>query len=113
MFEVTRNSGFKMTFDNGWTVSVQWGNGNYCQNKYKTPENLHDFYNGRSREFVECKDAEVAVWDGAGVWFRLGEGDDVIGWVSPDRVAQILTQVAQFPRVYKGIETTEPKLLTE
>ena len=29
----TERKGFQMTFKNGITVSVQWGNENYCDNK--------------------------------------------------------------------------------
>ena len=31
------NKGFRMTFPNGWTVSVQWGPGNYCEKKWDKP----------------------------------------------------------------------------
>ena len=33
-FISTERKGFKMTFDNGLTVSVQWGDCNYCDNKH-------------------------------------------------------------------------------
>ena len=29
-FIATRNKGFRMGFDNGFEISVQWGPGNYC-----------------------------------------------------------------------------------
>ena len=32
MFEVTTGKGFHVTFENGWTVSVQFGPGNFCDN---------------------------------------------------------------------------------
>ena len=32
MFKITRGTGFQMTFENGWTISVQFGYGNYCDN---------------------------------------------------------------------------------
>jgi hypothetical protein len=31
-FKSTNNKGFQMTFENGWTISVQFGYGNYCDN---------------------------------------------------------------------------------
>jgi len=31
-FEISDNKGFHMTFENGWTVSVQLGAGNYADN---------------------------------------------------------------------------------
>lgn len=33
MFRITDNKGFSITFDNGYTVSVQFGPGNYSSNK--------------------------------------------------------------------------------
>ncbi len=32
MFRITDNKGFQITFDNGYTVSVQFGPGNYGSN---------------------------------------------------------------------------------
>ena len=32
MFRITDNRGFQITFDNGYTVSVQFGPGNYSSN---------------------------------------------------------------------------------
>jgi hypothetical protein len=32
MFRITDNKGFQITFDNGYTVSVQFGPGNYSSN---------------------------------------------------------------------------------
>jgi len=31
-FAITDGKGFHMTFANGYTISVQWGRGNYCDN---------------------------------------------------------------------------------
>jgi hypothetical protein len=31
-FRACENKGFHVTFQNGWTVSVQWGSMNYCDN---------------------------------------------------------------------------------
>ena len=32
-FNSTHNKGFRMTFENGFSISVQWGPGNYCERK--------------------------------------------------------------------------------
>jgi hypothetical protein len=42
--------GFNLKFTNGWTVSVQFGEFNYCANKNKAVDDLE----------VKCIDAEVA-----------------------------------------------------
>lgn len=76
-------NGFHMTFENGYTISVQWGPGNYCDN--------------RSAHYGEAKSvsktAEVAVWNSADEWVKLGDNDDVLGWVTTDRVLEIMNAV--------------------
>jgi len=32
MLKSTENKGFHLTFQNGYTISVQFGRGNYCMN---------------------------------------------------------------------------------
>jgi hypothetical protein len=34
MFKITMGKGFHITFKNGYTISVQWGPGNYCDNHH-------------------------------------------------------------------------------
>ena len=89
MLTANENHGFQLTFANGWTVSVQWGMGNYCENK-----NLHRSLDIPSPD--SCANAEVAAWDCNGVWFNFGY-DTVNGWQSPDEVAAFVAQVAAFP----------------
>ena len=36
MFRINDNKGFQITFDNGYTVSVQFGPGNYGSNRAET-----------------------------------------------------------------------------
>ena len=67
--------GFHIKFENGFTVSIQWGRG---------------IYNGPTT-------AEVGAWDNKGVWLRLGDGDDVLGYQSPEKVAELLSHVAALP----------------
>jgi len=83
-------NGFRMTFANGWSISVQWSSFNYCANKS---------YSISFDEVQEphCTTAECAVWDANGDWFPLTEHDDVIGWQTPDEVAALITRVAAFP----------------
>lgn len=82
MFKITEGKGFHMTFANGWTVSVQWGQGNYCENRYKeVTKNL------------KCSDAEVAAWDKNGIWHRF-EHDSVEGHLSANEVAEFISMIA-------------------
>lgn len=88
MFKITRNKGFHMTFENGWTVSVQFGAGNYCDN-YD-----HSSYSG---EVPPSTNAEVAAWDEDGNMLSLENGYEVSGWVSADDVAEFIAMVKGKP----------------
>jgi len=71
MFRTTNNKGFQITFANGYIVSVQFGYGNYCDNRY-------------SKDAAASANAEVAAFKSlGGDWVKLGEHDDVIGWQTP------------------------------
>jgi len=87
MFSST-NKGFAITFENGWTASVQWGPGNYCdnQNDRVDPFSL-------PKDPVISKDAEIAAWDSKGVWHRF-ESDDVKGYCKPAEVLEFLNMIA-------------------
>ena len=93
-FLATRNKGFRMTFENGFAISVQWGPGNYCEKKDE------DFDKPMDERFSESCSAEIAVIDtnnniqensSVGM-ISLGR-DTVEGWVSADQVAKVITIV--------------------
>jgi len=81
-FKTIFNRGFHMTFDNGLTISVQWGHFNYCERKkevYITDELRHPI--------VESKDAEIAIWDKSkDSWLNFGS-DTVKGYCTSNEVA--------------------------
>jgi|SoimicMinimDraft_3_1059731.scaffolds.fasta_scaffold470713_2 hypothetical protein len=85
MFAVFSNGyqqGFHIKFDNGWTVSVQFGRGNYCEN--------------RDDDFTKntCNNAEIAAWDKDNEWYRFDDNDVVKGWCKPDVVAAFIQLIA-------------------
>jgi hypothetical protein len=65
--------GFQMTFKNGNTISVQFGFGNYCENRQESK--------------MKCPNAEVAIWDISGKWYNF-EDDTVKGYCHADEVAK-------------------------
>ncbi len=76
--------GFHVTFDNGITVSVQFGGGNYCDNR-----NLSSFKDKGG----PCKNAEVALFRGPTWikgWPHENPNDDVQGYLSPAQVLEIM-----------------------
>jgi len=59
MFKITDGKGFRITFDNDVTVSVQFGFGNFCNNQF----NLEVFDNivNNNDLCCQCDNAEVAI----------------------------------------------------
>jgi len=71
--------GFTMTFENGWTISVQWHQGSYCEGRY-------------SKDNTSAT-AEIAIWDHAGDWFNFGE-DGVKGYCTAEEVLEWMNKTA-------------------
>lgn len=86
MFAIFPNNNIHMTFANGYTLSIAFGGGNYCENRESEYKKAP----------TSCKNAEVAAWDVKGVDIELphGRGTDA-GWLSPEQVAEIITYVSK------------------
>lgn len=93
MIKSTNNKGFSMTFQNGWTISVQFGYGNYCSNGHH-PEG---YFFSKEKDVVESNDAEIAIWSGNrnGEWYNFGY-DTVKGYCSADEVGEWIEKVRNF-----------------
>lgn len=91
---VTDHKGVRITFANGWTISVQWGPGNYVTDR------MHDYDAPKKSDHWCSPTAEIAIWGPDGAWYRPeGEdwGDDVKGWVTPDEVLRYMNLTASRP----------------
>ena len=94
-----QRKGFHMTFENGLTVSVQWGAGNYCDNH--CPPDM-DFSFSKD---AESSTAEVAILDKAMEFMDTYRFVDdtantdgmVIGYLTPSQVVDILVKVRDYP----------------
>jgi hypothetical protein len=94
-FISTCNKGFQMTFENGWTISVQFGYGNYCTNRnHPDKTELHN------QEMVSCPDAEIAIWDSFGEHYNFGH-DTIKGYCSTDEVAEWIAKVSHLAYITK------------
>lgn len=98
--ETNGETGFRVTFNNGFVVSVQWGFGNYCENR-------------RNMEGTTSKDAEVAVLHrGTGNFVPLmdqGYVDDIAGWVSPEECANLMNIVSNLNKDFDYSKTNPLK----
>jgi hypothetical protein len=72
------NNGFTMTFNNGWTISVQFGMANYA-----------------TIEDGISISAEIAIWDKDNNWYDFGN-DKVKGYCSTDEVADWIYKVSKW-----------------
>jgi len=101
-FDTPWLNGFHITFENGYTLSIQWKSGNYCENYYND-----DFCN-RTRN--PSKDAEIAILDPFGELLDedtfnkylpenlQGDFDNVCGYVTPEDALYVMNQVANIPK---------------
>jgi hypothetical protein len=91
MMKITGQKGFHITFANGYTVSVQFGPGNYGDN--------YDMRIGadeqRAGEQGSAR-AECAVWkDGGDLLEGPGfNGDTVVGYIDANRVLELMKWAA-------------------
>ena len=88
-FIATQNKGFRMEFDNGFSISVQWGIENYCEKK-----SFNTDIDPTKERIWESTSAEIAVFDDEGI-VPVGGDDQVIGWLSPDEVAKYIAIVSK------------------
>ena len=88
-FVATRNKGFAMTFDNNYTISVQWGTENYCEKKHTTIHPTDPMEHKR----WDSLSAEIAVFDNEGM-ISIGDTDEVLGWCSAEDVAKYIAIVS-------------------
>jgi hypothetical protein len=84
--------GFRITFVNGYTISVQFGTANYCEDYSKpVPKYPRD-----RKEFLAevCPNAEIAIISPDGNFVSFGDGQGVRGHTDPDTFAKIVAWVA-------------------
>ena len=87
-FQITNHKGFRMGFENGFEISVQWGPGNYCERKDE------DFDKPQEERFWESRTAEIAIFDSKDDSMITLSEDNVDGWLTPDKVAKVITMVS-------------------
>ena len=86
MFSITDNKGFCISFNNGYTVSVQFGGGNYCSNR-DIP--IKDW----GKTVPDSDTAETALMTKDG--FVEYQGDDVQGHMTPNYGEYIPHDISQ------------------
>jgi hypothetical protein len=95
MFSITDNKGFQISFNNGYSVSVQFGGGNYCSNR-DLP--MKDW----GKAVPDSDTAETALMTKDG--FVEYQGDDVQGHMSPKDVLELLNYAEGLPAYGKEVK---------
>jgi len=99
--------GFHINLENGWTVSVQFGIGNYCSNRSFSGNPFTD-----TPDFNSCDNAEVAAWptedrrhglNSNDNWYKFDDGDSVRGWQSPSQVLEFINLIAKLEGVTTNV----------
>lgn len=92
-FMINQNSaaGFFINFDNGYSVSVQWGSGCFCSNKDApyTSKNI----GSKTAEIAVLYDSEIV--------------DDIMPYRTPEEVATTIYSVSQRRSPYEGKDRKE------
>ena len=80
--------GIQWSFDNGYTVSIQWGIHHYCSNNARF---------GDKQVTDSSPNCEICIFDPNGDSVKL-EDDWVRGWVSAEKLVGVLAYVQQSER---------------
>lgn len=97
MFCSTENKGFWLQFENGLTISVQWGEGNYGARPVPNGVNPNSPRKGSG---ISSQLASVCIWNtksdvnftaliGKKVLKNTGDGNE-IGWINSNEVAKLI-----------------------
>jgi len=90
MIKITGNKGYQMTFENGYTVSVQIGHHHNCDNKR--------LGRGDSEEpMPPCKNAETALIDENGEFIYYEGNDPVQSDMTPAMVLELMNYAQNLP----------------
>ena len=103
-FTISYNKGFQMIFGNEFSISVQWGVGNYCEKQMNTNYEWND---STKHDFCRSNSAEIAVFNKEGSMIPItgytlenkdGTEDNytdvVSGWLSTNQVAKVIAIVS-------------------
>ena len=90
-FTITGGKGFRLTFANGWTISVQFGVFNYCEHH----DSGYVYGDEAKADMWRSRDAEIAVIKPDGRWYSVDpSGNEVIGWQDTDSLAHIIALIS-------------------
>lgn len=81
------HAGCRVTFENGWALSIQWGLYTYSDN--------HDGTFAFTDAAPDSTTAECAAWKNGGDMLPWSDGDTVAGWLTMSDVQGLLDAMAR------------------
>ena len=96
MFKLTAGKGFSIVLLNDWEVSVQWGPGNFSDNRW----NEAVPYDKSEPEYGEwqSKSAEIRALDVNGKPWEFPDGfKEVLGYCTVEQVLEFISAVSELP----------------
>lgn len=98
-FKITDGTGFHIKFENGWTISVQFGPGTYSDNYDASMRPLSGNIRGvEYRDMIGShgsNEAECAIFDAEGKMYDISEEDTVKGYMTANEVLELMNIVAK------------------
>jgi hypothetical protein len=88
-----RERRFKLMFENGWRLSIIFGNNAYCQNYANWTEDRSAFTDA-------CPDAEIAAWCGDSDMLPWIDGDTVKGRVPAADLLRFIDSMMTWPNEF-------------
>jgi hypothetical protein len=95
-FFITQGKGFRITTESGWSISVQFGHHNYCDNYILNTKIDRDDADDIDYGEKGCANAEIAIIDPEGALQQLSipDGDTVKGYCTPKDVFELIEWLA-------------------
>lgn len=95
MFKLTAGKGFSVVLLNDWEVSVQWGPGNYGDNRWNNALP----YDKSEPEYGEwqSKTAEIRALDAVGKPWKFPDAQEVLGYCTVEQVLEFISAVSKLP----------------
>ena len=93
MISSTYNRGFALKFENGWTISVQFGLMNYCERH--SVKQGQSFRDDMQNPITKSLTAEIAIYNDEYNWYNFGH-DTVKGHCTADEVAEWIDKVSRW-----------------
>ena len=100
-FAISNSKGFSMTFNNGVTISVGFSESHYCERRHILEKDEQGY---RWTDRWSSQDSEIAIFIKS-KWITKeykDEGEDVLGYQSPDQVAEAIEWARNYKVINEG-----------